>query len=393
MAPSAPAVVSVFDVEPRFIGGTETYARELSRQLGLQGWRSVLCFVTPPTDEVRRFLDLPNVSLELLHQDVTRFNLQVMARTGQIFRRHRPTIAHFHYVDLLSLYPWVARLASVTQVFFTDHGSRPESHRGERASLPKRCLARAISWPVSKVVCVSDYGYRSLVERGLFPGARCQRIYNGVDLSRVVESRERAAAFRRQFSIPEGRTVISQVSWIIPEKGILDLLEAARLVVTARAASHFVIVGEGPFRDEYMAKGRELGLHDHLTWTGLVEDPFTAGVYDAADIVCQASRWEEVFGWVIAEAMAYGRPVIGTRVGGIPEVVSDQESGFLIDRGDAKALAEKVVALIDDPLRRIAMGATGRQKVHTQFDLRKNVTQLMECYGIVQAASLPGRAR
>lgn len=71
--------------------------------------------------------------------------------------------------------------------------------------------------------------------------------------------------------------------------------------------------------------GRELGLRDHLTWTGLVEDPFTAGVYDAADIVCQVSRWEEVFGWVI-----------GTRVGGIPEVVSDQESGFVIDRGAAK---------------------------------------------------------
>jgi len=87
MAPVAPSIVSVFDVEPRFIGGTETYARELSRQLGRQGWRSVLCFVTPPTEEVRRFLDLPNVSIELLHQDVTRFNFQVMARVARILRR------------------------------------------------------------------------------------------------------------------------------------------------------------------------------------------------------------------------------------------------------------------------------------------------------------------
>lgn len=393
MAPSAPALVSVFDVEPRFIGGTETYARELSRQLGRRGWRSVLCFATPPTQEVRRFLDLPSVSLELVQGDVTRFNVQAMARIAQILRRHKPKIAHFHYVDLLSLYPWVARLASGADVFFTDHGSRPESHRAELASLPKRYLARAMNWPVSNVICVSDYGYRSLVERGLFPEVRCKRIYNGVDLGRVVESRERAAAFRRRFSIPEGRTVVTQVSWIIPEKGILDVLEAARLVLAERAAAHFVIVGEGPFRDEYMAKGRALGLRDHLTWTGLVEDPFTAGVYDAADIVCQASRWEEVFGWVIAEAMAYGRPVIGTRVGGIPEVVSDQESGFLIDRGDAKALAEKMLALIDNPRQRIAMGNAGRQKVHTRFDLQKNVEQLMECYGIVEASSLIERPR
>jgi len=384
--------MSVFDVEPRFIGGTETYARELSLQLGRQGWRSVLCFVTPPPEEITRFLGLPNVSIELLHQDVTRFSVPVMTRLVQLFRRHKPAIVHFHYVDLLSPYAWVARMSSVDQVFFTDHGSRPENHRGGRASLPRRCLARAINWPVSRVICVSEYGYRSLVERGLLPAERCQRIYNGVDLDRVAESRERAGAFRRRFSIPEHRTLVTQVSWIIPEKGILDLLEAARLVLADRPNAHFVIVGEGAFRDEYMAKGRELGLADHLTWTGLIEDPFSAGVYDAADIVCQASRWEEVFGWVIAEAMAYGRPVIGTRVGGIPEVVTDQETGFLIERGDVGALARQLVALIDDPSRREAMGAAGRVKVHALFDLRRNVSQLMASYGIVQPAPLE-RAR
>jgi glycosyltransferase involved in cell wall biosynthesis len=386
MALAAPSIVSVFDVEPRFIGGTETYARELSRQLGRRGWRSVLCFVTPPTEEVRRFLDLPNVSIELLHQDVTRFNVRVMVRAARIVRRYKPRIVHFHYVDLLSLYPWVTRLASGAQVFFTDHGSRPEGHRSERASLPRRSLARVINWPVTRVICVSDYGYRSLVDRGLFPQGRCQRIYNGVDLSRVVDSRERASAFRRRFSIPEGRTVVTQVSWIIPEKGILDLLHSAQRVIAARRASHFVIVGEGAFRDEYMAKGRELGLEGHVTWTGLVEDPFTAGVYDATDILCQASRWGEVFGWVIAEAMAYGRPVVATRVGGIPEVVSEQESGLLVDRGDVAALTKSVLALVDDPSRRVAMGKAGREKVQTLFDLQKNVTQLVDSYGVVQVA-------
>src|SRR6266478_760904 len=388
MAPVAPSIVSVFDVEPRSRGGTETYARELSRQLDRHGWRSVLCFVTAPTEEVRRFLDLPNVSIELLHQDVTRFNVRVMARVARILRRHKPRIVHFHYVDLLSLYPWVTRLASGADVFFTDHGSRPEGHRSERASLPRRGLARVINWPVTRVICVSDYGYRSLVDRGLFPEGRCRRIYNGVALSRVVASLERAAAFRRRFSVPEGRIVITQVRWIIPEKGILDLLHSAQRVIAAHPASHFVIVGEGGFRDEFMAKGRELGLDGHLTWTGLVEDPFTAGVYDATDILCQASRWGEVFGWVIAEAMAYGRPVVATRVGGIPEVVSERESGLLIDRGDVMALTENLLALIDDPGRRIAMGKAGREKVQMLFDLQKNVTQLLlDSYGVGQAVA------
>lgn len=381
MTRERPAVLSVFDVEPRFIGGTETYARELSLQLGRHGWHSVLCFVTPPSEEVLRFLDLPNVSVELV-PDMQGPKLRVIGRLTRLLCRYRPAIVHFHYTGFLSPYPWVARIVSAEQVFFTDHASRPANHQRQRAPLLKRCLARAISWPVSKVISVSDYGYRCFTERGLFPAGRCEMIYNGVDLDRVAESAERAAAFRGRFSIPSERKVVLQVSWIIPEKGILDLLTAARIVTSRTTDAHFVIVGEGPFREEYTRKAIELGLGEHVTWTGLLEDPFTAGAYDAADIVCQVSRWEEVFGWVIAEAMAYRRPVIATRVGGIPEVVADDESGWLIARGDVEELAKRVLILLEDPARRQSMGIAGRKRVDAKFDLRKNVAQLVESYGI-----------
>jgi glycosyltransferase involved in cell wall biosynthesis len=207
-------------------------------------------------------------------------------------------------------------------------------------------------------------------------------IYNGVDLDRVAESSERAAAFRVRFSIPRDRKIVLQISWIIPEKGILDLLAAARVVMSRDTSAHFVIVGEGPFRAEYTKKVAELGLSGHVTWTGLLEDPFAAGAYDAAEIVCQVSRWEEVFGWVIAEAMAYRRPVIATRVGGIPEVVADGETGWLIERGDVPELAKKLLILLGDTARRKTMGSAGRKRVDTKFDLRKNVAQLVEAYGI-----------
>ena len=382
MRAAAPAVASVFDVEPRFIGGTETYARELSAQLGRHGWRSVLCFVTPPPEDVRRFLELPNVSFEVV-DFVDAPKVRVLAQLAQVLRRHEPRIAHFHYTNFLSPYAWLARLLAAEQVFFTDHASRPANHVGVRASLLKRCLARAISWPLSRVICVSNYGYRCFTERGLFPSEQCRMIYNGVDLSRVVESAERGPAFRRRFAIPQEDTIVLQVSWIIPEKGILDLLAAARLVTSHNPNVHFVIVGDGPFREEYARRAIELGLREHVTWTGLVGDPFTAGVYDAAEVVCQASRWEEVFGWVIAEAMAYRKPVIATRVGGIPELVMDEDSGFLIERGDVEKLAERVLTLIDEPARRQSMGIAGRKIVDAKFDLQKNVAQLLEAYGIV----------
>ena len=207
-------------------------------------------------------------------------------------------------------------------------------------------------------------------------------IYNGVDLSRVVENCQAADEFRRRFSIPQDRPVVLQVSWIIPENVILDHLASAPFVVSKNPKTHFVIVGEGPFREDYMRKGDELGLSDHITWTGTIEEPFNEGVYDVADIVCQVSRWEEVFGWTIAEAMSYGKPVIATRVGGIPELVTDNESGFLVERGDVNMLAENILKLAGDSAQKKRMGQTGRASVHAKFNLQRNVGQLLEAYGI-----------
>jgi len=282
----------------------------------------------------------------------------------------------------VSPYPWLARVARKCRVFLTDHSSRPPNYVVQPAPLPKRWVARAINWPVTKVISVSEYGYRCVTDRGLCSPAKCEMIYNGVDLSRVSESKERGARFRRKFAIPPDRTVVLQVSWLIPEKGIVDLLTAARTLVSRGEAAHFVIVGDGPKREEYRRRAMELGLADRITWTGLLEDPFGEGAYDAADIVCQASRWEELFGWVIAEAMAHGKPVVATRVGGIPELVTDAVSGSLVDRGDVDGLAATLSRLIGDPALRTRMGTAGRRRVEEKFDLQRNVAQLVEAYGL-----------
>ena len=381
MGESQPTVVSVFGVEPTRIGGTETFARELSSQLHQQGWQSVLCFLSAPQGEVESFLKLPNVSVEVLEDSI---DLSWKAARGLagILRRYRPEILHLHFTGFLGIYPWVGRAVSARKIFFTDQTSRPEGYLPHRAAFWKRGLVRAINFPLTKVTCVSDYGYRCMTSLDVLPADRYEMIYNSVDASRVDPRAERAAEFRRRYSIPEDRTVVVQVSWIIPEKGILDLLAAARLVLEQNDKVQFVFVGEGAFRDQYAQDALAMGLGDHVTWTGSIVDPFGEGVYDVADIVCQVSRWEEVFGWVIAEAMAYSKPVIGTRVGGIPEVVADQESGFVVERGDVAAICDRVLTLAGDPELRHRMGRQGADLVSTRFDLRSNVSRLINLYGI-----------
>lgn len=374
-------LLSVFGVKPVRIGGTETFARELSMQLAEREWKSVLCFLSEPTPEVRRFLDLPNVSFAVL-KNSTNGAREARHDLAAIMKAHRPELLHLHYVSFLTLYSWTARLRSIKRVFFTDHHSRPAGYEKVCAPFWKRAAARVINQPLSKVVCVSNYGYDCMTTFGLLPRDRFQMIYNGVDLTRVQSDAQLAGNFRERYSIPAERAIVTQVSWMIPEKGIADYLETARLVLEQNRNVQFVLVGDGVDRDQYVRDAAALGLGDHITWTGMIDDPFGEGVFHAAAVVCQFSRWEEVFGWMIAEAMAHGKPVVATRVGGIPELITDDVNGYLVSRGDTSAMSKQILKLLSDPDLRDRLGSAGREVVAGKFDLRRNVAQLIASYGI-----------
>jgi glycosyltransferase involved in cell wall biosynthesis len=374
-------VLSVIGLDPIRIGAAEIWFRELSQQLERHGCRSVLCFASEPSPNIRKFLEAPNVTLDVL-KDSWELKWRPTIDFHRLLRRYQPDVVHCHLTGFISLYPWLAKVHSVDKFFFTDHGSRPEGHVMRAAPLWKRAIVPIINYPITCVQCVSDYGYRCNTALRLLPRNRWTVIYNGVDIRRASEGQQKAEPFRKKHSIRDQRAIVAQVSWIIPEKGIQDLLQAARLVVSQNFDVQFVIVGEGPYQGECQRLAAELGISEHLTWTGMVQDPLLQGVYAAADVVCQMSRWEEVFGQVITEAMASCKPVIGTRVGGIPELIHDGETGFLVERGDVAAMAERILHLLRNPALRTRMGNKGREAVEAKFDHRKNVSKVLELYGV-----------
>ena len=376
-------VLSIFGVVAQRVGGVEMFARELSSQLFDAGWESVVCFLGEPADSVRRFLDSPGVTIEAA-PDYRQPSLAAVRETRRLLTQYRPDILHLYFAGSTSIYPWAARCVSRCRIFLTDQISRPEGYVPVRSAWWKRAARQTLNHPMSGIVAVSDYVAQCGEALGLIGRGRITRIYNGVDLKRPFGD---AASFRSKYGIPADRRIVLQVSWMIPEKGIIDLLDAAKIVVAAGAPAHFVIAGEGACRAEYMEYAARNGLAGRITWTGLLEDPFGEGVYSAADVACQLSRWQEAFGWVIAEAMACGKPVIATRVGGIPEIVRDGTSGFLVAPRQPEAAAHRILQLLGDAELRRRMGEAGREATGALFDLQRNVAELLSLYGIARPAA------
>jgi len=372
-------LLSVNGFEPFRIGSGETFARNLSLELAKHGWRNVLCFLAPPTEPVRRFLDLPNVTVEAI-PDLWKLHWRPTLALARLLRRYRPEILHLQFTGFLSPYPWLAKFYGVKKVFFTDQASRPEGFLARRSPLWKRWATRAINYPLTRVTCISEYVMRYWDSLDVLPADRFVKIYNSVDV--FCGATDGGVAFRRKHGIPLDRPVVAQISWIIPEKGFDDLLEAARLVVRQNPNVHFLMGGEGAHRARCMEQSAAMGLGDHITWTGLVGKPQEEGFYAAADIICQASRWEEAFGCVIAEAMAAGKPVIGTRTGAIPELVADGKTGFIVERRAPQAMAARILELLRDPGLRQKFGEAGRRMAVEEFNQEKNVMEFMKLYGI-----------
>jgi glycosyltransferase involved in cell wall biosynthesis len=384
--PGGPAktVVSVFGIDPYRIGAGEIYARELSAQLGKRGWSSVLCYLAAPPDPVRQFLQLPNVSLEIV-EDSWKNSWRPLRQLARILERYRPEILHLHFTGFLSAYPWLARLYGTRRVYFADQSSRPEGFVATRRPAWRRLLMRGINYPITKVICASEYSFHSFTALDLLPASRFVTLYNSVDIARADAGLRQRTAFRRRYGIAEDRLVVTQVSWLIPEKGIADLLAAAQIVVAREPRAHFVLVGDGSHAAEYKRLAAESGLSEHVTFTGVVVDPLAEGVYAAADVACLVSRWEECFGYVTAEAMASYVPVVGTRVGGTPELIEDGRTGFLTARGNVAAIAERIVWLLQNPARRAEMGRAGRRAVEEKFNHKINLAWLLELYGLAPA--------
>jgi len=238
----------------------ETFARELSRQIGEAGWLSVLSTLSAPPEPVAQFLGLPNVRFESCA--CATVSARAVRELAGILVRRRPRILTCIH-GILTPYAWLARLCGVEQVYFTDHWSRPEGSRPRKAWLGSACLGDC-HCTAHEVISVSDFNRSSCLPRGAVPTGKITRIYDAVDLTRAHST---CAAGGFDAGTASGGPPPRRTVSMIIRRRRPDLLDAAEIVVAQDPAAHFVFVGEVPALRLRSARSRA-GLGDHVTFTG-----------------------------------------------------------------------------------------------------------------------------
>ena len=374
----------VLALAPNKIGGIEKFLRYFAEALDRAGWDVVFCFEGNIAPEFREYIAKPGVTLEMLPNQGN-LGLACSGELWRLLRKHRPTVFVYAFHGVMRSFPWLARMAGTPRIFFNDHSSRPPGQAPGPLSLPKRIVGHLLTLPVTAIVSVAEFTQRTGKAFGL-TSTRGVVIQNGVELP--VPDQARGAAFRSRYAVPDDAIVIAQVCWMVEVKGVETMLQAAAQLLHGRGDVHFVLAGDGPKLNDYKAMAHSLGIENRVTFTGKLAKPTEEGLFEAADIYCQPSLWQEASPLAVLEAMSFGLPVVASNTGGLPELVEEGITGYLVPAGSSAALCQALERLANNPTLRRQMGAAGSEAVLHRHRIEQVAERYVELFLGVSAHGL-----
>ncbi len=232
---------------------------------------------------------------------------------------------------------------------------------------------------VAMFLCASEAIRRILIGQGI-PRERAQTIHEGIDLAHVDAAPP--VSVRETFWLPTNAPVVGCIGALVDHKGHRYLVHAAADVVRAVPDARVVILGEGALRDELSRLIHELGLERHVLLPGFRPDVLS--LLKAFDLFVMPSTTEGL-GTSILDAMACGKAVVASAVGGIPEVVEPEVTGLLVPPRDASALGAAIVRLLRDPSLAARFAAAGRARVEQRFTAERMVQETLDVYHRLRA--------
>lgn len=341
---------------PFTVRGSCAYSLRLAEHVPENGFRStVICPDARQIDpDRRRELRIS----EYFHLQLPLWNCVVKRMMLQQLKIDPPDLIHIQARNAACTGMWLARQLKRPFILTIHDYLQPN----ERFWIDRRWCRR--------IVAVSDAVKLDLQERTGLPEELITVIHSGVDTDEEINE---TSVLKNNGQVP----VVGTAGPLESVKGIPYFLGAAARVLATGRDVEFVIAGAGPEESNLRRLAHELGIDPRVTFVPNLQDFDDA--LAAMDIFCLPSLQQGI-GTIMLQAMAIGRPVIATRVGGLYRVVRDGETGFLVPPSNSEALARRITDLLDNPAEAREIGRAAREEVVKQFSVEQMVSQTVALY-------------
>jgi glycogen(starch) synthase len=356
------------------IGGVEVLSLLLLQAMRAKGYefRAVACHGAHKLPDVSEFEGVQvhrfRFHRPLLEKDL-RQTMEIVKQVGQLKQSFRPDLIHIVTTQPSLLYHLQSEAAYRCPVLLTL--CEPIDFSLTANSLLGRALASA-TW----VNAVSEATLASALRLAPDISERSSVVHNGLPLPDLKPQ-----------SLPVKEPRLFCAGRLVKEKGFDLALRAFASVVARFPNARLTIAGDGPARLELEELARELRLNSAVDFLGWVEPERIPELMSQSTIVVMPSRWQEPFGLVSLQGSQMERPVVASRVGGLPEVVADGETGLLVENEDVNGLASAIIHLIENPRIAQQMGKAGRKRAQRLYSIEAHVAAYEKLYQ--QIAALP----
>ncbi|MCD5419365.1 glycosyltransferase [Rhodococcus pyridinivorans] len=363
------------------VGGAERHVTTLLPRLDPQRFTSCAVCIGEPGALFSDLVDssIPATALRRTKRQMMRSLVDLVRE----MRRFRPDSVITRGYNAETLGRAAAFLARVPHVVVWVHHCGDPEPRGPLRRLIDRCLD-----PITDSYFGVAEAQRAFMTDDLgYPPEKITVVHNGVDPSLYDTTDDRSVL--PELGVPADAPTVGIVAALRPEKDHACFLRAARRVADVRPDTRFLVIGDGPCREDLEVISDAAGLRANVVFTGARGD--IPRILRALDLVVLSSYSIECFPMALLEAMASGRPAVCTAVGGVPEMLVDGVTGRLVPARDERALADGMLELLDDPELARKMGRAARERVESEFTLHRSVEGAQTA--LVEAARSAGIVR
>jgi len=304
-------------------------------------------------------------------------DIRAFFKLFRLIADERPHIVHTHTAKAGFLGRLAARLARVPIVIHTYHGHVLDGYYGFLRNWLLHQMERGLALTSDRIVAISPLVKQDLLTYRIAPPEKISVIPLGLDLEPFFQCGSLKGGFRRELGLNPDTSLVGILGRIFPIKNHYLFLESAARVVEEESNVRFVIVGDGVLRSNIETYAQNLGIRDQVIFTGWRRD--LPRIYADLDLLVVSSNNEGTPVSAI-EAMASSCPVVATRVGGIPDIVQNHETGYLVPPKQPQALASAILELIRDSKKAEQMGQCGQQFVKRKFSVDRLVSDTENLY-------------